>query len=166
MLVKVRNNEKENLVILNENTFEEFLEKTKESLEIQTNFNVEYSGCTINSSLFSELLKSFGKNKELITFNISAAEEAAEIHQEIEEEVLPLQNGGRQIEAPNEPTISRSKEKVVNPKIALMKFGELFEVSKLIGAISTGHQLVKKERVSASTAVIRKVLSELGFDYM
>lgn len=65
----------------------------------------------------------------------------------------------------NQPT-NQKRQATVNPKITSIVFEEIFEIQKSRGSISSGQLLESNDRVSASKAVIRKVLAVAGLDYM
>ncbi|KAL5284729.1 hypothetical protein ACFFRR_006812 [Megaselia abdita] len=165
MLIKVQSDNIEKLVILDKNNFEEFVEKAKNALQIESDIIVEYSGCIIDAQLFLELLSSFEKNKELITFIITIDKEGEQVAQMVQEEAPEPQVDDHYEEVCDEPTTRLSREVTVNPNIVAIKFEEIFELAKIMGSISTGHKLVKKDRLLVSKAVIRKILSDLGLDY-
>lgn len=174
MLVKIKFNNKERLVILEKIEFNEFLAKTKNILELRNEILVEYSGCKIDETLFLQLLAECARTKEAITFTINCDQEvdhemaqeesvAQEIAGEPEPPSEPQQKQNEVTEG--EPAPKRPREATVNHRIAAMKFEEIFEVAKLIGALKNGHILSKSDRISAAKAVIKKILSELDFDY-
>lgn len=55
---------------------------------------------------------------------------------------------------------------LANYKISSIVFEEIFEVSAVLGQIRNGVSIDRKDRIEVCKAIIKKVLSVMGFDYM
>lgn len=101
MLVKIISNDKEYLIILHLQSYEEFLMKTKQILRLESSckISVEFSGCNVDENIFKEVLQDFGEKKELIRFVIG-------ITTSIENEFASSQEY-TQVEYLNEPDLNQ-----------------------------------------------------------
>lgn len=206
MLVKIRFNNQSSLINLQQITLEELKNKSKNILNISEPIHIEYSECQVDSNLFEEIIDNFGKQKQLISFDIYISNfkngnrapdeneytlveyldsdinigpsnnsqkaiitsdvlvrDADSIRNEEHEEANVLPTSENET---NEPPRKQKRQTTVNTKISSIIFEEIFEIQKCLGSVSSGHPLDNSDRVSASKAIIRKVLAVAGLDYM